>query len=156
MKCDSWCTSKTCTSFRCDGWLRPQIYDNLMTTERVITVETNCQSWTVGFIMNGSQVIKFLKSETDSTVLSSHNDSICTVNFIYLPKQHGDWRVATHRVNIMKSTITFLWFYLLFLIFRVNLFPKNSIFFVILNVVSLSHALSREKKKYRTGKSRRH
>jgi hypothetical protein len=58
--------------------------------------------------MNGTQVLRFFKSETDSTVLSSHNDSICTVNFIYLPKQHGDWKVANSRVNMMKTTITFL------------------------------------------------
>jgi hypothetical protein len=61
-----------------------------------------------------------------------HDSIICIVSFIYLPKQHGDWRAATPRVNMMKSTITFLWFYFMCYFSCSHVcFQEIPIFFVI-------------------------
>ncbi len=59
--------------------------------------QTNCHELNRqgAYMINTIQELKLHKFETDSTVLVPH-DSICIVGFIYLPKQHGDWRAARH------------------------------------------------------------
>ncbi len=68
------------------------------------------------FMMNTIQEQKFHKSERESTVLSSHNDSISIVKFFtcHNSMEIGEPRHQSQsRVIMMKSTITFLRFYLL-------------------------------------------